>query len=260
MVTAFGRTGGCAIAVMAKSPVPGRVKTRLVPPLSEAGACALSRAFLTDVTHNIAAAARHAPIHGYVAYAPAGSEAAFDGILAPGTGLVAADGTAISVPGVIGFGRALLDAARSLFALGHEAVCLLNADSPTLPTTFLAQAATALIDGEGDRVVLGPAEDGGYYLIGLRAPHPQLFSEIAWSTAVVAEQTRERARTLSLPIVELAPWYDVDDATALARLSYELSTAAAAHPATPYAADATIACLRQQGLQAMADRPAGVAV
>ena len=99
---------------MAKAPVPGQVKTRLVPPLTPSIAAALSAAFLRDITENIALAARGAKISGYVAYAPAGSEALFDGMLAEDTRFVLADGAAVSAPHVQGFGRCLLHAAQSL--------------------------------------------------------------------------------------------------------------------------------------------------
>src|SRR5262249_50291802 len=153
-------------------------------------------------------------IRGYVAYAPAGLESAFDGMLACGTRLVLADGASISIPGITGLGRSLLQAVQTLFAKGHDAVCLLNSDSPTLPTRLLVEAVAVLAEA-GDRVVLGPAEDGGYYLIGIKAPHLHLFQDIAWGTAEVAAATRLRARALGLPVVELDTWYDVDDAVSL---------------------------------------------
>ena len=238
------RQGGCAIAVMAKAPRPGLVKTRLVPPLSPSSASALSASFLRDITENIALAGRSAQIHGYVAHAPAGSEAAFYDLMAEGTRLVLADGTDIAIPGVSGFGRSLLQAAQALFAKGHRAVCLLNSDSPTLPTRLLVEAAEALAE-TGDRMVLGPAEDGGYYLIGIKAPHLHLFQDIAWSTAEVARETRMRASALGLPVVELDRWYDVDDAVSLRRLCGELARAPVAGTTASYRASATADCLAQ---------------
>jgi rSAM/selenodomain-associated transferase 1 len=235
------REGGCAIAVMAKAPRRGQVKTRLVPPLTANSASLLSASFLRDITENIALAAKDEAIHGYVSYAPAGFEKSFDGMLADGTRLVLADGAGVSVPGVEGFGRSLLQAAQALFAAGHDSICLLNSDSPTLPTQLLVQAASALAE-PGDRMVLGPAEDGGYYLIGIKSPHVQLFQNIAWSTDRVAEQTRARARALGLTIVELATWYDVDDAASLRRLCREL-TCGAASDLSPFEAPATADCL-----------------
>jgi uncharacterized protein len=238
----ISRRGGCAIAVMAKAPRPGLVKTRLIPPLSPRSACALSASFLRDITENIALAALAAEIHGYVAYAPVGLEATFDGMLARGTRLVLADGAGISIPGVCGFGRSLLHAAQALFAKGHDSVCLLNSDSPTLPTRLIVQAALALAEA-GDRVVLGPAEDGGYYVIGMKAPHLHLFQGIAWSTDRVAAETRTRAAALGLPVVQLDTWYDVDDAVSLHRLCEELAFEPVADERRPYRARATAACL-----------------
>jgi uncharacterized protein len=238
----------CAIAVMAKAPRPGRVKTRLQPALSPEAAMALSAAFLRDITENIRLAAREAAIDPWIAYAPAGLEMLFNGMLATGTRLVLADGEIDAPDGVAGFGRSLLHATRALFARRYDAVCLLNADSPTLPTATLVRAAQVLAV-PGDRVVLGPAEDGGYYIIGMKAEHAELFSDITWSTASVAAQTRDRAASLGLPLVELETWYDVDDNTALQRLLAELSGAPPnAGEALPYRAPATADCLRRLGL------------
>ncbi len=207
----------CAIAVMAKAPRAGRCKTRLVPPLTPIDAAGLSAAFLRDITENIAAAGRQAAIDGYIAYAPLGLESLFDGHLADGTTLVLADGSPDMPPQVQGFGRCLLHAVQSLLAAGHEAACVLNADSPTLPTSVLVKTANLLAQ-PGDRAVLGPADDGGYYLLGLKQAHAHLFEDIAWSTADVAAQTALRARAIGLELVMLPSWYDVDDAAALARL------------------------------------------
>ena len=236
-----------AIAVMAKAPQAGRAKTRLVPPLDPDGAAALSAAFLRDVTENIALAARTMPLVGCVAYTPAGTERWFDGVLANGTSLLLADGSAPMPPRVQGIGRSLLHAAQSLLAAGYAGACLLNSDSPTLPTSFLRAAATALL-APGERVILGPAEDGGYYLIGMQAPHAHLFEDIDWSTEVVAEQTRARARALGLEVVELPVWYDVDDRDGLARLLAGLDGAASAE-SMAYEAAATVACVGRLGLR-----------
>ena len=238
------REGGCAIAVMAKAPRPGAVKTRLVPPLRSDDAAALGASFLRDMTENVALAARDEAIHGYVAYAPSGSERLFDGMPAPRTRLVLADGAGISAPRVHSFGRCLLHAAEALFARGHGAVCLLNSDSPTLPTTLIARAASALA-AAGDRVVLGPADDGGYYMLGMKALHVHLFEDIAWSTPAVAAQTRQRAHALGLPITELAAWYDVDDGAALRRLFRELEAKCKGVGLAPYPAPATAACIER---------------
>lgn len=239
----------CAIAVMAKAPQPGRSKTRLVPPLAPAQAAALSAAFLRDITENIVAASHAAPIHGYIAYAPPGLEALFEGHIADGTRLVLADGSPEMPHKVQGFGRCLLHAIQSLLAGGYGSACVLNSDSPTLPTSILARAAN-LLARPGDRAVLGPADDGGYYLLGLKTAHARLFEDIAWSTESVAERTALRAREIGLELVMLPAWYDVDDAASLYRLIDSLDAPASPGDATlrPFAAPATSAYLEPLGL------------
>ena len=231
---------------MAKAPRAGRVKTRLAPPLTPEQAMQMSGAFLRDVTENITLAGREAPIDGWIAYAPAGDEALFDGLLAAGTQLLLADGQAPMPDGVEGFGRCLLQTVQDLLARGYRAACVLNADSPTLPTAFLVRLAQTLLVA-GDRAALGPAEDGGYYVLGMQRPHVRLFADIAWSSARVSAQTRARARELRLDLVELPSWYDVDDHAALTRLLRGLA-APETGPLAPYAAPATAACVRRLGL------------
>ena len=209
----------------------------------------MSAAFLSDITENIRLAGQHADIAGYVAYAPAGLEGLFDGLLAAGTQLVLADGAGEMPASVQGFGRSLLHATRALFAQGHSAVCVLNSDSPTLPTQCLVEAAKALGSG-GDQVVLGAADDGGYYLLGMTAPHDGLYAEIAWSTDRVAAQTRAAAAAIGLPLAELPVWYDVDDRHALHRLIHDLDHG------TGFAAPATADCVARLRLrERLADHP-----
>jgi uncharacterized protein len=206
---------------MAKSPRPGHSKTRLCPPLHPEQAARLSGAFLRDTTESIAAAALSAPIVGYAAYAPSGTERLLAPHLAAGTVRILADGATPAAQGVEGFGRCLLHAIRQMLARGYGAACVLSADTPTLPTDFLRTAAATLLAGDGRRVVLGACDDGGYYLLGMRQPYAGLFADIAWSSSSVAETTRLRAAALGLDLVELPPWYDIDDAAALRRLVRE---------------------------------------
>jgi hypothetical protein len=111
---------------------------------------------------------------------------------------------------------------------------VLNSDSPTLPTAILAETAEVL-ERPGDRAVLGPSSDGGYYLLGLKAAHARLFADIAWSTERVAAQTLERAREIGLEVHTLPVWYDVDDAESLGLLHHELCEPDAARwPADKY--------------------------
>jgi len=206
---------------MVKSPRAGHSKTRLCPPLLPEQAALLSAAFVRDTTENLAAAGQSAPIVGYAAYAPAGTEAALMPHLAPGTLCILADGSPPLPSGVDGFGRCLLHATQELFARGHAAACVLSSDIPTLPTDILVTAAALLLAGDERRVLLGACDDGGYYLLGMRRSHAGLFTDIAWSTDTVANTTRDRAAGLGLDLVELPVWYDIDDAAALERLLHD---------------------------------------
>jgi hypothetical protein len=148
-----------------------------------------------------------------ICYTPVGEESAFDGLLPDGFRLIAQRGD--------GFGERLLAAAEDILSCGFGAVCLIDSDSPTLPAEALRQAVSELAR-PGDRVVLGPSEDGGYYLIGLKQAHAEAFERIAWSSASVYAETVERVRAAGLELVELPRWYDVDDAATLAVLEREL--------------------------------------
>lgn len=212
--------GGCALGVMIKAPRAGASKTRLVPPLTHREAAALSVCFLRDTAANIAAACGAAgnvggagAASGVAVYTPAGAETAFDGLLPEGFSLLAQRGET--------FGERLFNAADDLLRLGHESLCLIDSDSPTLPTRALA-AAVEELSRPGDRVVLGPADDGGYYLIGVKRAHRRLFERVEWSTERVFKQTVERACEINLDVALLPAWYDVDDAATLARLCEEL--------------------------------------
>jgi glycosyltransferase A (GT-A) superfamily protein (DUF2064 family) len=96
----------------------------------------------------------------------------------------------------------------------------MNSDGPTLPSTYLAQAFVALQDGND--VVLGPCEDGGYYLIGSQQPIPRLLREVQMSTPTVAADTIALAVASGLRLHLLPTWYDIDDAASLIRLAKEV--------------------------------------
>jgi uncharacterized protein len=203
----------CGIAVMAKASVPGRTKTRLTPLLSAAEAAAFNTAFLKDVSANLLAAGRGTAIHGYMAYGPPGTQQFFIDHLPPEIGLIES--------WYPNFGDCLFKAINGLFEAGHAAAVVLNSDSPTLPTTLLIEAAEALAR-PGDRAVLGPSTDGGYYLLGIKQAHRRLFDDIDWSTERVARQTLERAGEIGLDVHCLPAWYDVDDSQSLRQLHTEL--------------------------------------
>jgi rSAM/selenodomain-associated transferase 1 len=203
----------CGIAIMAKASAPGRTKTRLVPPLTFDEAAAINTAFLQDIVGNVLLAGQHAGIAGYAAFAPRGSEDFFSRILPPAIGLIDA-----CLPN---FGDCLLRTVEEILERGHGSAVVLNSDSPTLPTDFLVETAEVLARA-GDRAVLGPSSDGGYYLLGLKTAHRRMFEDIAWSTERVAQQTLERAREIKLDVHMLPVWYDVDDVDGLRRLGSEL--------------------------------------
>jgi uncharacterized protein len=207
------RHGRCALAIMAKVPGAGRVKTRLSPPLSPEQAAKLSACFLRDTAENIAAVAATAGASAIVSYTPIGEESSFEGVLPAGFELIAQRGD--------DFGDRLWHTAEDLFACGFSSVCLIDSDSPTVPAEAYQQAVRELAR-EGDRVVIGAASDGGYYLIGLKQLHPELFEGVRWSTDAVYRDTLDRAGALGLEVIELPLWYDVDDAVALDTVRAEL--------------------------------------
>jgi uncharacterized protein len=203
----------CGIAVMAKASIAGRTKTRLVPPLTFAEAAQCNTAFLRDIADNILAASTEASIAGYIAYSPAHARPFFQENLPREIGLIEACYPTL--------GECLDDTIAQLLERGHRSAVVLNSDSPTLPTSFLVETAQVLAR-PGDRAVFGPALDGGYYLLGLKAKHHRLFEDIAWSTERVAQQTLERAAELKLLVHILPAWYDVDDVAGLEMLRAEL--------------------------------------
>jgi len=203
-----------ALAIMAKAPAVGRTKTRLCPPLTPARAAALYEALLRDT---IALAAGLEGVQLAIALTPPEATAWFERWSPPGTLLLPVNGADI--------GECLDRVLGALLAAGHRGALALNSDGPTLPLAHLRQALAQLDQAD---VVLGPGEDGGYYLIGMRVPHPRLFYEIDWSTDRVLAQTLARAERLGLRVALLRPWYDVDTASDLDRLRAELKTLPAA--------------------------------
>ncbi len=203
-----------AIGIMCKAPQPGSAKTRLAKAIGAFAASELSACFLRDVAAAIEAVPEVLGRQGYGVYAPAGTEQVLRELFPPKFELLLQAGDNL--------GDALFGATRDLLLAGHDCVLLVNGDSPTLPSHFLVQAIETLRD-PGDRMVLGPASDGGYYLIGLKHPHRHLFSQIEWGTETVARRTRERAAEIGLATTLLPEWYDVDDFETLGWLRDELA-------------------------------------
>jgi rSAM/selenodomain-associated transferase 1 len=195
---------------MAKAPLAGQVKTRLCPPLSPEEAAELYRCFLLDKIQQVRSLDNASPV---IAYTPTDSGHLFEG-LAPGFSLLPQRG--------VDLGARLASSLDHLLALGNGGALAIDSDTPTLPVPLL-QSAVDLLAGQQVDVVVGPSEDGGYYLIGLRASQPELFAEMPWSTSGVLRETTARARARGLRLAELPPWYDVDTPGDLERLRADLA-------------------------------------
>jgi uncharacterized protein len=199
-----------AVAIMAKAPQGGAVKTRLSPPLSLTEAAELYRCFLLD---------KIAQVRGLktatmaVAFTPAEAQSFFEEA-APGFTLVQQRGADL--------GHRLANSLGDLLVRGHRAAVAIDSDTPTLPVGFLQQAVDLLTAPDTD-LVLGPTEDGGYYLIGLRVMYRELFEAMAWSTSAVLSETIWRAHARGLRVRCLPPWYDIDTPEDLGRLRAELA-------------------------------------
>ena len=230
-----------ALAITCKTPMSGASKTRLSPPLRPDECAAISACFIRDLGRTIAALAAGGGVTGYALYTPRGSESSLLSLLPDGFKLMP------QVEG--GFGERLLHGAIDLLAAGHSGAILINSDSPTLPPSILREASDAV--RRGNNVVLSPAYDGGYTLIGLSQPHARLFDEIPWSTSDVYRLTLERAREIGLPVATAPGWYDVDDATSLRMLEAELAGERPPFAAIPGAeAPATRAFIRARAAAA----------
>ena len=162
---------------------------------------------------------------GIAVYTPVGAESAYNDILPADFSLLPQRGEK--------FGERLYFAVEDLFKCGFGSVCLIDSDSPTVPAENFAEAVELLSTTE-DRVVLGPSDDGGYYLIGVKKPHRHLFEQIDWSTERVLNQTMQRATEIGIEVKLLPTGYDVDDGASLRRLCNELLADTTAADIAPY--------------------------
>jgi rSAM/selenodomain-associated transferase 1 len=204
---------------MAKWPQAGEVKTRLLPALPAAEVAHLYEHFLLDKVAQVRGLRQAHPV---VAFTPESARAEF-ARMAPDFALLPQRGHDL--------GRRLLNGIRDLHAEGYAGVMMVDSDTPTLPVTFL-QRAIDLLGSESPDVVLGPTEDGGYYLIGMRKPHVEVFGDIPWSTDRVLRETRRRADRAGLTTGCLPPWFDVDTPDDLRRLEAALAQSPGSAPRT----------------------------
>jgi hypothetical protein len=209
-----------ALIVVAKRPLPGSTKTRLCPPLTPDEAAELYRCLLLDTlallgrlstASRARQAARQEQVDCSIAYTPAHAVSYFRDLAPTGFRLVPQTG--------IDLGERLATALGYHLDLGYQRVAIMNSDGPTLPVAYLSEAFRRL---ENADVTLGPSEDGGYYLIGMKRLHRDLFRGVTWSTEHVRAETLDICRQLGLRVHLLPPWYDVDVAADLQRLHADL--------------------------------------
>jgi len=203
-----------ALVIFAKAPIPGQVKTRLCPPLTPDEAATLHGSFVLDMLERtkIAATKLKLPIDRYLACAPSSALVFFQ---------IMEERQSVNLIDQIGddLGARMEQAFATLFGKGYQRVFIVGTDIPSLPLDHYKQALALL---ESHDIVLGPAMDGGYYLIGLTQPRPELFADIAWSTNRVLAATQDKVANLGLKAALLPPWRDIDtidDLTALMEAS-----------------------------------------
>jgi uncharacterized protein len=219
-----------ALVIFAKAPLVGQVKTRLCPPLLPEEAAELARCFLVDMVER---ACRLPTVQVYLAITPAESEPLFHSLLPFPVEYVVQRGVSL--------GEREYNVFDDLLQRGATCIVLIGSDIPTLPLSHLQEAFNHLEDSRGD-AVFGPSSDGGYYLVGMRVLHPELFENIPWSTPSVMAETSAQARKHDLNITFVPSWHDVDDKDDLSRLVIELRHNSNTH------APRTKACLVRLGL------------
>lgn len=188
------------LAIFAKQPIPGQVKTRLCPPLDYTKAAALYLEALTETVERVQQSQGHD-----LAICFAGDRQWFAATF-PGIMLREQKGADL--------GERMAGALKDFLSQGYQQAILIGSDIPDLPVERIEQAFFALEEVE---LVLGPAVDGGYYLVGETTHHPQLFENIPWSSGQVFAQTLDRVKALNLSLEQLAEWEDLDDLAALQR-------------------------------------------
>ena len=186
------------LVVVAKAPVPGQVKTRLVPHFTPEEAAGLYRCFLQDRIQEIS---NLEGIDLTIAFTPADAEDTFVPFARNGIKLFAQRGRNL--------GERLHNIFLEMLAVGYDAVSIIDSDTPDLPRSIVEQSFHTLISERAD-AVFGPCDDGGYYLVGMRQPHPELFLGIPWSTGAVLALTLERSKILGLKTKLLPGWNDLD--------------------------------------------------
>ncbi|MCZ7357569.1 MAG: TIGR04282 family arsenosugar biosynthesis glycosyltransferase [Candidatus Methanoperedens sp.] len=199
-----------AIVIMAKAPLPNEVKTRLTPPLKPEAAARLYHNFLLDKIEQVKTIKEAQP---FLAYTPVAEEKFFRSIIPPAFTLISQVGADL--------GERLANISNILFDRGFEKVVMLDSDTPNLPPDYIREALRRLDEVD---IVIGPCEDGGYFLAGMKRSIPELFKGIPWSTSEVTSHTVKKARAMGLLISQIEKWYDVDTMDDLSRLKRDMSS------------------------------------
>ena len=191
-----------ALVIFAKAPIPGEVKTRLCPPLTPDEAATLHGSFVLDMLERtkLAVAKLQLPFHRYLACAPS-SALVFFKIMEERQGVRLLDQVGEDL------GQRMHRTSVDLFAMGYKQIIIVGTDVPTLPLSVY-QEALGMLDHSD--LVLGPALDGGYYLIGLTKPAEELFIGVPWSTDQVLTVTQQKTKALGLSVGLATAWRDVD--------------------------------------------------
>jgi uncharacterized protein len=183
---------------MAKAPIPGSVKTRLVPPLTEEQAAQFSRALLIDLLNSVK---ELGAVEFYLFYAPEGAKALMQELAGYNFHLLPQRGDDL--------GARMQGAFADLWSAGYRKVVLTGSDFPPFPLDYLVQAFDWL-ETSAPRIVLGPSGDGGYYLIGMNQPTPEIFVDMTWSHDAVLVRTLEKLAVLNIETKQLPVWFDID--------------------------------------------------
>jgi hypothetical protein len=186
------------LVIVAKQPIPGRVKTRLFPKLSPGAAADLYRCFLQDRIKEVSS---FNVVDRAIAYTPEDARETFASLALEGFELFAQRGKHL--------GERLSNIFLEKLSHGYEAVSIVDSDSPDLPKSLINESFELLLSRQAD-IVLGPCYDGGYYLVGMRKPHSEMFRNIPWSTENVLSVTLEKAKKMGLNVKLLSIWNDLD--------------------------------------------------
>jgi hypothetical protein len=185
---------------MSRAPIPGKTKTRLQSHLKPDECAELHRAFLKDISNKLENIKKqYQTLDLFLSYTPEGSENLFDDLIGDNFNLILQKGKDL--------GARMYNSISEAYSKTDEPVIVTGSDLPSLPAEIITEAVAALKEKD---LVIGPAADGGYYLIGMQTPHPFLFASNEWGSDLVLIKTLKLAAEHNLQIHFLPEWYDVD--------------------------------------------------